>query len=519
MTLAKQYGADRIWIVNVGHFKGYELPTEFFLSLAWNTKRWSSEDLGEFTRLWAKREFGPEHASEIAEILSAYTQFNGRRKPELLDANTYSLVNYGEFEKVVADYTDLAARAERISTNLPPESRDAFYELVLFPTKACAQLNEMYLAAAKSTFYAEQGRASANDSITLTRVLFAAETNMINCFNRQFAGGRWDHFMDQPFIGYINWNEPKHNNLDALHLAELDAPDPTGMGVAVEGSELAVTNSEISLPQFDVFNQPQRYVDIFNKGKKAFTFTATPKAPWIVLSETDGTIEEDKRIWISIDWNTVKKSPNCGKINISGAGGNVTVNVNVFNPSAPTRKSLHGFVESDGCVSIEAEHFTKNASRGANRWMKIPEYGHTISAMRADGPAYTQATPEKDSPCLEYKMYLFNPGKVQVVSTVGATLNFIHGRALRYAVSFDNEAPQVVEVVPANFSAGNGNYDWEESVKDNCRHVKSVHLISAPGYHTLKIWMVDPAVVVEKIVVNTGGMRSSYLGPPESFHK
>jgi hypothetical protein len=28
MSLAKQYGADRVWIVNVGHFKGYELPTE-----------------------------------------------------------------------------------------------------------------------------------------------------------------------------------------------------------------------------------------------------------------------------------------------------------------------------------------------------------------------------------------------------------------------------------------------------------------------------------------------------------
>ncbi len=33
MSLAKQYGADRVWIVNVGHFKGYELPTEYFLDL------------------------------------------------------------------------------------------------------------------------------------------------------------------------------------------------------------------------------------------------------------------------------------------------------------------------------------------------------------------------------------------------------------------------------------------------------------------------------------------------------
>src|SRR5208283_954553 len=42
MSLAKQYGADRIWIVNVGHLKGYELPLEYFMDLAWETSRWTS---------------------------------------------------------------------------------------------------------------------------------------------------------------------------------------------------------------------------------------------------------------------------------------------------------------------------------------------------------------------------------------------------------------------------------------------------------------------------------------------
>ena len=60
MSLAKQYGADRIWIVNVGHFKGYELPMEFFLNLGWNTERWTADNLGEFTtalgraRVWSR---------------------------------------------------------------------------------------------------------------------------------------------------------------------------------------------------------------------------------------------------------------------------------------------------------------------------------------------------------------------------------------------------------------------------------------------------------------------------------
>jgi hypothetical protein len=518
LSLAKQYGADRIWIVNAGHFKGYEFPLEFFMNVAWDTSRWTNGNLDGYTRLWAQREFGAEHADEIADIISKYTKYNGRRKPELLDANTYSLVNYGEFEKVVADYEALAARAKRISAQLPTENRDAFYELVLFPTKACAQLNALYLAAAKNSLHAKQGRASANDFAAQTRARFVAQTNLMDYFNRTFAGGKWNHFMDQPFIGYTNWNEPTKNNLDAIHLTKISVPDAAAMGVAVEGLETAATNGEIALPQFNSFDQQRRYIEVFNKGKTPFKFSATSDMPWVVLDETSGTIEKERRICVSVDWNKAPKGTGKGAIRISGAGGEVTVKVETLNPSEPTRESLQGFVESGGCVSIEAEHFTEKTNAGANRWIKIPDYGHTLSAMRADAPADAQATLGKDSPCLEYKMYLFSIGKVEVETTVGPTLNFIHGRALRYAISFDDEAPQVVTIVPATFNARNGNRDWEESVKNNCRHVESTHTLSAPGYHTLKIWMVDPTVVVEKIVVNTGGVKPSYLGPPESFH-
>ena len=71
--------------------------------------------------------------------------------------DTYSLVDYNEFENVVADFDVIAKKAQEISDKLPEEKRAAFYELVLFPTKASAQLNEMYLAAAKKQFVTPAG--------------------------------------------------------------------------------------------------------------------------------------------------------------------------------------------------------------------------------------------------------------------------------------------------------------------------------------------------------------------------
>jgi hypothetical protein len=521
MSLAKQYGADRIWIVNVGHFKGYEFPLEYFLHLAWDTTKWTNDNLQQYTRLWAEREFGPDHAQEIADIITTYTKFNGRRKPELLEPLTYSLVNYEEAERVAANYTALAKQAEDLTNELPPESRDAFYELVLFPTKACAQLNALYLAAGRNELYARQGRASANDFAAQALRLFQAQTNLMDYFNRTFAGDKWDHFMDQTHIGYTSWADPPHNNTNALRLTQIDVPPAAALGVAVEGSVSAwpgPTNNA-ALPPFDVFNRQHYHIDVFNKGKAPLDYSITANQPWILLNATNGTLRKDKRVRVSVNWTNIPAGLASGEVKISGASNEVVVKITAFNPAEPTRRTLRGFVEGDGCVSMEAEHFTAKKDAGANRWIKIPDYGHTLSAMRADGPVDVQATPGKDSPCLEYKMYLFRSGKVEVDSTVGATLNFIPGRALRYAVSFDDETPQVITIVPANFKAQNGNRDWEDSVEYNGRDVLSTHTIASPGYHTLKLWMVDPAVAVEKIVVNTGGVRQSYLGPPESYHR
>ncbi|EEF60949.1 glycosyl hydrolase 115 family protein [Pedosphaera parvula] len=520
MSLAVEYGADRVWIVNVGHLKGCEFPLEYFMNLAWNPQRWGNTNIHEYTRLWSEREFGPTYAGDIADIISKYTKYNGRRKPEMLAPGTYSLVNYQEAETVVADFNAISSKAEAIFQKLPVARRDAFYELVLFPTKASALVNELYLAAGKNALYERQGRASANDYAAETRQLFAADTNLMTYFNQTFAGGNWNHFMDQTHLGYTNWNDPPQNSLCAIHLTETDVPASAAMGVAVEGSESdwSRTTNEAVLPSFDVFNQHRHYIEVFNRGKNAFVFTASISEPWIKLSETTGTLGKDQRLWVSVDWNGAPKGQASGTVKLIGTAKEVVVRVNAFNPTEPTRHSLRGFVEGEGFVSIEPEHFTRNITAGSNRWIKIQDYGRTLSGLRATQPVTApSATPGKDSPCLEYQMYLFSTGTVKVATITSPTLNFVPGRGLRVAISIDDEQPQMITPVPADYKAQNGNTDWEKVVGDNARWTYSTHQLTKPGYHTLKYWMVDPGVLLQKIVVDCGGVKPSYLGPPESF--
>jgi hypothetical protein len=496
MNLAHHYGANRIWIVNVGDLKPMEFPIEFFLDFARDPQRWPKEKLHEFTTLWAAREFGPTYAAEIADIVSLYAKYNGRRKPELLEPSTFSLQNYREAETVLEDYRRVVAQAERISQELPEKARDAFFELVLYPAKASEIVTELYITTGLNRLYASEGRAATNDLAAKARALFQADADLAAYYNHTLAGGKWNHMMDQTHIGYTYWNQPPVNKMPEVK--EIQLPDAAEMGVAAEGGE------------FDVFNRHKQFIDVYNRGRTPFEFTATASAPWIELNATRGKVDKEERLWVSIDWARAPRGRTKGSILITGAGGAKTVTLSAFKPAVHIRDA---FIEANGYVSIEAEHYSRRTAVNGVHWEKIPDYGRTDSAMTVFPVTAASANPPL-APCLEYRIYAFDKGKADVTAIIGPSLNFVPGRGLRFAVSFDDQPPQIVDAL-----AHNTLKDWEKSVEDSVRHVTTTHTLAAPGYHTLKFWMVDPGVVLEKLVVDLGGLKPSYLGPPESARR
>ncbi|MCK7533523.1 MAG: hypothetical protein MZV63_22060 [Marinilabiliales bacterium] len=147
---------------------------------------------------------------------------------------------------------------------------DAFYQLVLFPVKACAIVNELYLAAGKNELYGKQWRSTTNDMAKKTRELFTADTALMGYYNRDFAGGKWSHFMDQSHLGYTTWADPPVNSLRAIKLREIELPDAPIMAVTIEGSVDVWPGGEGEprLPQFDIFNRQSHYIEIYNAGKE-----------------------------------------------------------------------------------------------------------------------------------------------------------------------------------------------------------------------------------------------------------
>ncbi|MFI5585346.1 glycosyl hydrolase 115 family protein [Amycolatopsis sp. NPDC051758] len=548
LNQAVSYGNDRLWVANVGDMKGNELPLQFFLDYAWDPSALPASQLSTWERGFAAANFGAAVASEIAGVLHDYGRLQSRRKPELLNrritlqpdgtivyddqATPFSLVNHRELDRVTDEWQELAARASKISSRLPAACRDAYFELVLYQVEASANLYALRRAEFTNLLFAAQGRASANALAAVTEARFADDLALASKYNTGIANGKWNGFQTQPHIDYGDverygpnapWQQPELNNValpDVIFPAvrRLSLPAAASLGVAVDGSEQSWPGppGRPALPEFSPFQSaPPQYIDVFNRGRTPFRCTVTAGAPWVQVEPRGGRVEEELRMTVRIDWARAPKGTTTVPVTVAGAGGSVVVDAVVRNPVVPP-SWRRGFVEAGGYVSVEAEHCSANVGSSGTTWRRIPDLGRTGAGM-TPFPVTAPSRAAGAGPRLEYRMTLVTAGPVTVWAYLSPRSNVLQGDGLRYAVSFDDASPQVVNITKATGADDmTMNRQWERTTSDNVNLTSTRHEVGAPGPHVLKVWMVDPAVVVQKLVVDTGGLRPSYLGPPES---
>jgi hypothetical protein len=507
MNLALHYGADRIWVVNVGDLKPMEFPIEFFLTMARTPDRFDQNNLDEYTRLWATREFGPDHAAEIASAVEQYTRFNARRKPELIDPSTFSLTNYQEAAHVEQEWNSLAASVDKLATELPEDVRASYFELVQYPVDACANLTAMYIAAGRNALYARQGRVSANAWADEVRRLFANDAALTDEYNHKLLDGRWNHMMDQTHIGYTFWNEPPLNAMPPV--TEVQPAEAARIGIATENS----AGFRPSLGQFDSVAQQVRTLTLFNRGLTPVNFQVATSDPWIAVNQLTGTVDkQDLALDVHVDWEKAPAGSAHGSVTLTQQGAPpITVQLDTLKLADITRDNADGFVESDGYVSIEAADTTSRTADPVAHWEELPGFGETKSAMSIFPVIAASNTSSAAS--LQYRMYLFDSGSFTMQAFLAPTLNFVPGRGLRFAVSIDDGPRTVVDALEHNTQS-----DWETAVSDGVRKLSIPLSIASPGYHSLKIFVIDPALVLEKIVLYHDHLLPSYLGPSESYH-
>lgn len=231
MRMASDYGADRLWIVNVGDLKPMEYPTSFFLDMAWNPARMDLPTMQAYPARWATEQFGAAQGPAIGALIARYGQLASRRKPELLDATSYDLKS-GEWDRVAGQWNMLDGDARRIERLISVDRRDAYYELVLHRIEAMTNLHRLYLAVATNRAMVDAGRfAEAERAADDARRYFAQDATIRRRYEEQTAGGKWTSMMAQTHIGYTGWQQPDRDVMPALATRERPLPLPATAGV------------------------------------------------------------------------------------------------------------------------------------------------------------------------------------------------------------------------------------------------------------------------------------------------
>jgi hypothetical protein len=328
------------------------------------------------------------------------------------------------------------------------------------------------------------------------------------------------------------------------------------VGVSIEGSNAMVPGddryhgdsvNDLVLPPMDPYGPITRYFDVFHRGTNTCSWSATPWVPWVHLSAYTGSTGPngtDTRVFVRVDWAAAPRAPNATTANI-----NITtpcrgldkygfqppkVLLPVVNRLVPANFTS-GFVESDGHVAIEGPHYravlppTSPSDTSTGLYYRtFANYGRTMGGVGLYPPE-TEKLAVGEAPALEYDVYLFtNTSAANVTLYLSPSQNYLTDQnPLEYAISLfpkgstDQPAPKMVLPVGRTFG-GNMPVGWGNAVADSVWGLKgnlttSSFNVPHEGAYTLRIWCLLPSIVVQKVVIDLGGVRASYLGPPESF--
>ena len=130
----------------------------------------------------------------------------------------------------------------------------------------------------------------------------------------------------------------------------------------------------------------------------------------------------------------------------------------------------------------------------------------------------------KPAPYLEYPVYLARAGQFDVELITAATMDTIPGRGLGVGVSIGNQPPQVVNVFTPQTTDNNGTFfdtflgrNHFNNAANNARIMRFTVKVDQPGKYPLRITMVDPTVVVQKVIVHDAPLPKSYFRPARSL--
>jgi hypothetical protein len=536
MMKAYETGADRLWVLNVGDIKPQEYNIQQFLDMAYNPApfRESSYSRQHLLR-WVTATFGKEQAQEIESVLWEYFQLAFQRRPEFMGWSqtepttntTYTAFNHfyfgDEAQKRIDMYDALESTVKRLRSQIDAGNRDAFYQLVYYPVVCASLINKKFLYRDKSYFYSKQNRLSAHEFAALSQRAYDSIVKATTFYNSTLSNGKWKDIMSMNPRNLPVYQSPV--------LPPIGIDSINGCNIAPEGfissdSSLTGNSDNMSLPPFDDLNRQKYFIDVFISKNHALEWTASASHDWIRVSETSGRLDgapgnSQTRVWIDVNWsNFAKNETERGAVTFSAGGRQVAVTIQATRRNSQALSAYKGFIENNGFISIYAAHFTRQTNRSLNQWKIVRDIGYTGSVVQAFPLSVNSklvSSPDSikaSAAVVEYDFHTFSSAIPFVTVFALPTHPINNNYRSRYGVSVDDGPVKVVDAQTFGRSE-----EWKQNVLRNRAERKIEMPFLQAGKHTLKLYVIDPGIMVDEIRIDLGGLKKAYSSIPETVIK
>ena len=512
LTKAYCFGARKIWVFNVGDIKPAEKEISFVMDLAWDVDRWKPDEAHRYIGYWAEKTFGHDVAQEIADIMAGYYQLQAGGK----DAHVW-FIDYTEeqIEQRIARWRALAAHATDLAGRIPTPLRNAYFELVSYPVRGAALINEYQLLARRSMV-----RATQRDSVGAmadagrVRQMFAQLNEWTRHYNEDILEGngqndeshqadmnsqgmtgkgkaKWAQFFNwQPYHWFrseqieqpiatpelisASMHGPKSRFLsvsDALSCdgALIDSDKDGAIPIWVEA--LTPVRNFSKKPEDNVFCHV--YLHHSTVTTQEFDASATPinnvwHAPYV------------GPMWSRVGVLSLKKGEN--RLYLANLKEDARIDRIYIGTCPPFAREPR--------LRIPAyDYLSKHESM-----KRIPQLGFTdgIMVQPFNTPSYQQVS---EAPYVEYELDLPPTDSVIEIRTL-PTLHVYDGRDARYAVQIGDNAPTLFSIHANDFTA-----EWRWNV---LRGYASRSLpVAGSGQQRLRIYLLDPSIVIQELLVHS----------------
>jgi len=506
LTKAYEYGADRIWIFNVGDLKPAEKELNFALDLAWDISSWTPEKANGYVKLWASETFGERAADEIADIMRRYYLLAASGKPEHVYRLEYTA---GELEKRITDYKKLSDDAEAIVDSIPDYLHDAYFHLILYPVQGCRLMNERMLIGRRSQLNSAKGDVSEARKDAETSRKAADQLELLDQRYNSTAKGKWENFITC---------QPRFNRVEP----------PSASEKMIGESRNAVSEVTFSLCEAETVRGVLLEKDCLYGtdvgGKAIFSWQSNEEGMsylWVrttkpTYSETSyleespvtklsGKFNDDS--WESEiphngnTWHTKITPPTwyrMAKVEIK-KGRNVLI-LNLFDPLiivSDLRLNLVQPLPVEHLLVISAGDYS---SCGSGRYSDISSLpglgtGKSVSSLPFTAPSLNKDQ-ISDAPWVEYSVKMpVGRCRLQIRSLPNHPIHA--GRGVRYAVSINSGEPLVFNIQADEFSS-----EWQHNVIHGYTTRYMEFESPEAEIKIIRISLLDPGLVLRELIVD-----------------